>query len=157
MIGGYPRAATASARPVSMPIAAGQITANLRQDLGGSLLVFGRYLNDRSQWLLPIPLQQNGQSISAYPGFSAGHGTLAGPDTRRGTLGDGTRYDLADGRGARIVQLGGNLELRPVHGVILRDKLSWLSGHADTTGLVPDNTPRAPPIWPPVWADRSDR
>jgi hypothetical protein len=87
------------------------------------------------------PLQQNGQAVSAYPGFSAGSGTLAGPDTRRGTLGDGTRYDLADGRGARIVQLGGNLELRPVHGVVLRDKLSWLSGHADTTGLVPDNTP----------------
>lgn len=120
----------------------GQLTANLRQDLGsGSLLVFGRYLNDRSQWLLPIPLRQNGQGISAYPGFDAGHGTLAGPDTRRGMLSDGTRYDLADGRGARIVQLGGNLELRPANGLILRDKLSWISGHADTTGLVPDNTP----------------
>jgi outer membrane receptor protein involved in Fe transport len=142
MIGGYLTRGDGIRSPGFDADRGGQITANLRQDLGtGSLLVFGRYLNDRSQWLLPIPLQQNGQSISAYPGFDAGHGTLAGPDTRRGTLGDGTRYDLADGRGARIVQLGGNLELRPVHGVILRDKLSWLSGHADTTGLVPDNTP----------------
>ncbi|WP_245653766.1 TonB-dependent receptor domain-containing protein [Novosphingobium rosa] len=142
MIGGYVTRGDGIRSPGFDADRGGQITANLRQDLGsGSLLVFGRYLNDRSQWLLPIPLQQNGQSISAYPGFSASSGTLAGPDTQRGTLGDGTRYDLADGRGARIVQLGGNLELRPAHGLILRDKISWLSGHADTTGLVPDNTP----------------
>jgi outer membrane receptor protein involved in Fe transport len=142
MIGGYLTRGDGIRSPGFDADRGGQVTANLRQDLGaGSLLVFGRYLNDRSQWLLPIPLQQNGQSISAYPGFNAGSGTLAGPDTQRGTLNDGARYDLADGRGAQIVQLGGNLELRPAHGLILRDKLSWLSGHADTTGLVPDNTP----------------
>ncbi|WP_343612527.1 TonB-dependent receptor [Novosphingobium sp.] len=142
MIGGYVTRGDGIRSPGFDADRGGQITANLRQDLGaGSLLVFGRYLNDRSQWLLPIPLQQNGQSITAYPGFSAGSGTLAGPDTQRGALNDGTRYNLADGRGARIVQLGGNLELRPAHGLILRDKISWLSGHADTTGLVPDNTP----------------
>jgi hypothetical protein len=71
MIGGYVTRGDGIRSPGFDADRGGQITANLRQDLGsGSLLVFGRYLNDRSQWLLPIPLQQNGQSITAYPGFT---------------------------------------------------------------------------------------
>jgi len=118
----------------------GQITANLRRDLAaGSVLLFARYLDDRSQWLLPIPVEQTGRSIGAYRGFDPGTGTLAGPDTRIGTRNDGARYDLDDGRGARIVNLGTNVELRLGDTVTLRDKASWLGGDADTTGLVSDN------------------
>ncbi|MFX8024193.1 hypothetical protein ABTK62_20320, partial [Acinetobacter baumannii] len=76
----------------------------------GSLLVFARYLNDRGQWLLPIPVTQNGNKISAFPGFDPGTGTLLSNELRLGTLNDGTRVDLADGRGARITNLGANFE-----------------------------------------------
>jgi hypothetical protein len=80
MIGGYLTRGDGIRSPGFDADRGGQITANLRQDLGtGSLLVFGRYLNDRSQWLLPIPLQQNGQSISAYPGFTQGTARWPGP------------------------------------------------------------------------------
>ncbi|WP_255587117.1 TonB-dependent receptor domain-containing protein [Hephaestia mangrovi] len=120
----------------------GQITANLRHDFAdGTAFVFARYLDDRSQWLLPIPVEQHGTHIGAYPGFDAGSGTLAGPDTRRGVLNDGEAYDLDDGRGARIGNIGGNLELHVSDGVTVRDKLSWLGGHADTTGLVSSDVP----------------
>jgi len=142
MVGGYYSAGDGVRSPGFDADRGGQITANLRHDFaGGSLLLFGRYLNDRSQWLLPIPVEQHGAHISDYPGFDANSGTLAGPDTRYGLLNDGSRYDLADGRGARIVNLGANFEARLGLGLTLRDKASWLSGHADTTGLVSSNVP----------------
>lgn len=142
MIGGYVSRGRGIRSPGYDADRGGQITANLRHDFGGgSLLVFARYLDDRSQWLLPIPVEQHGRHISAYPGFDAGTGTLEGPDTRRGTLNDGSRYDLDDGRGARIVNLGANLEDDLGGGVTVRDKLSWLAGHADTTGLVSGDVP----------------
>jgi outer membrane receptor protein involved in Fe transport len=142
MIGGYVSRGDGIRSPRFDADKGGQITANLRQNFdGGSVLLFARYLNDRSQWLLPIPVEQRGRHISAYPGFDAGTGTLAGPDTRIGTLNDGSRYDLADGRGARIVNLGANLEDDLGSGFTLRDKLSWLEGHADTTGLVSGDVP----------------
>jgi len=142
MVGGYYSAGDGVRSPRFDADKGGQITANLRHDFaGGSLLLFGRYLNDRSQWLLPIPVEQHGRDISAYPGFDAGTGTLAGPDTRFGMLNDGSDYDLADGRGARIINLGANFETRIRDGLTLRDKVSWLAGHADTTGLVSSNVP----------------
>ncbi|USI74892.1 TonB-dependent receptor domain-containing protein [Sphingomonas morindae] len=138
MLGGYYGAGTGIRSPGYTVDRGGQISGNLRRRLGGdgTLLLFARYLDDRSQWLLPIPVVQQGRRITAYPGFSAGTGTLAGPDTRRGTLNDGTRYDLDDGRGARLVHLGGNWDQPLGAGLTLRDKLSLLAGHADTTGLV---------------------
>jgi len=142
MVGGYYSAGDGVRSPGFDADRGGQISANVRHDFaGGSLLLFGRYLNDRSQWLLPIPVEQHGTHIGSYPGFDANTGTLAGPDTRYGLLNDGSRYDLADGRGARVVNLGTNVEARLGDGLTFRDKASWLAGHADTTGLVSSNVP----------------
>ena len=140
MVGGYYSRGNGIRSPGFAADRGGQVTANLRHDLArGSVLVFARYLDDRSQWLLPIPVEQTGRSIGPYPGFDPGTGTLVGPDTRTGIRNDGNSYDLNDGRGARIVNLGTNIELRLGDTVTLRDKASWLAGHADTTGLVSDN------------------
>lgn len=116
----------------------GQISGNIRHDFGsGSVLVFGRYLDDRGQWLLPIPVVQDGNTIRGFPGFDAGTGTLLGPETRFGTRNDGTRVDLARGRGARIYNIGTNLEFELGSGFTVRDRASYLKGSADTFGLVP--------------------
>lgn len=116
----------------------GQISANILHKLDrGSLLVFGRYLDDRGQWLLPIPVIQNGNDISQFPGFDAGTGTLAGNETRLSVLNDGTRVDLSDGRGAKIVNLGVNFDYELSDGFTVRDRTSYLKGSADTVGLVP--------------------
>ncbi|WP_298688516.1 TonB-dependent receptor [uncultured Sphingomonas sp.] len=142
LIGGYVSRGDGVRSPGFAADRGGQVTANLRQNFtNGSLLVFARYLNDRSQWLLPVPVEQDGHRVTAYPGFDAGTGTLAGPDTRTGVRNDGSRYDLDDGRGARIVNLGTNLQVDLGDGVTLRDKASWLAGDADTTGLVSSNVP----------------
>jgi outer membrane receptor protein involved in Fe transport len=142
MIGGYYSRGPGVRSPGFDADRGGQVTLNLRRTgASGSLLLFARYLNDRSQWLLPIPIVQHGRHLSAYPGFDAGTSTLAGPDTRRGVLDDGMPYDLSDGRGARIVNLGLNLERHIGFGLVLRNKLSWLAGHADTMGLVSGANP----------------
>lgn len=138
MVGGYYAESDGIRDPQFTAEKGGQITANIRHDFGrGSLLVFGRYLNDRGQWLLPIPVIQDGDKISEFPGFDAGTGTLASNDIRFATLNDGTSADLADGRGADIFNLGANFEYELSDAFTLRNRTSWLKGSADTTGVVP--------------------
>ncbi|MDZ4308726.1 TonB-dependent receptor [Allopontixanthobacter sp.] len=121
----------------------GQISANIEHRFDrGKLLVFGRYLDDFGQWLLPIPVIQDGDDISEFPGFDAGTGTLAGPETRRGTLNDGTSIDLADGRGAQVVNFGLNFDYELTDNIQIRERASYLNGDADTNGLVPAGPPQ---------------
>lgn len=141
MVGGYYAASDGIRDAQFTAEKGGQITANVRHDFDkGSLLVFGRYLNDRGQWLLPIPVIQDGKKISGFPGFDAGTGTFAGNETRLGVLNDGTSVDLADGRGADIVNLGANFEYEIADDFTIRNRASWLNGSADTTGMVPGGT-----------------
>ena len=92
MVGGYYAAGNGIRDPEFTAEKGGQITANIRHNFDrGSLLVYGRYLNDRGQWLLPIPVIQDGDDIKEFPGFDAGTGTLASSDIRLATLHDGTR------------------------------------------------------------------
>jgi len=138
MIGGYYAQGDGIRDPQFTAEKGGQITANIKHDFErGSLLVFGRYLDDRGQWLLPIPVVQDGDEIRGFPGFDAGTGTFASRTTRRATLPDGTQADLADGRGARIGNVGLNFDYELADGLTLRDRASFLTGSADTTGFVP--------------------
>lgn len=142
MAGGYYARSNGIRDPQFTAERGGQFTANIRHEFErGSLLVFGRYLNDRGQWLLPIPVVQNGRKISAFPGFDAGTGTFASSELRLATLNDGTQVDLADGRGARITNLGANFDYSLADLLTLRYRTSWLKGDADTTGLVPGGAP----------------
>jgi iron complex outermembrane recepter protein len=138
LVGGYYSVGHGVRDPGFTAEKGGQITANVRHELDkGSLLVFARYLNDRGQWLLPIPVIQDGDKIKEFPGFDAGTGTLASRDIRLATLNDGTRADLADGRGAKIINLGANFDYELADRLTVRDRISWLKGDADTTGVVP--------------------
>lgn len=138
LIGGYYATGNGIRDPQFTAERGGQISGNIRHKFErGEILVFGRYLDDRGQWLLPIPVVQNGRKITQLPGFDAGTGTLLGRETRRAVLNDGSRVDVADGRGARIGNVGFSVDYEIVDGVRLRDRFSWLGGKADTTGLVP--------------------
>lgn len=138
MVGGYYASSNGIRDPQFTAERGGQISANVTHDFGrGKLLVFGRYLDDRGQWLLPIPVVQDGDDIRAFPGFDAGTGTLASNELRLTTLNTGEQLDLADGRGAKIVSLGTNFEYELAERFTLRNRASFLKGDADTTGLVP--------------------
>lgn len=141
LLGGFYNVADGIRDPDFQAEKGGQLSGNIRHDFdGGSVLVFGRYLDDRGQWLLPIPVVQNGDEIDEFPGFDAGTGTLLGPDTRFGLRNDGSRVDLARGRGAKIGHIGTNVEFELGGGFTVRDRASYLKGDADTFGLVPGGT-----------------
>lgn len=141
LVGGFYNVANGIRDPRFEAERGGQIGGNIRHDFAtGSVLIFGRYLDDRGQWLLPIPVLQDGDRISAYPGFPAGTGTLLGPDNRFGLRNDGSRIDIGNGRGAQIGNVGFNAEFRLADGLKFRDRFSYLVGRADTFGLVPGGT-----------------
>ncbi len=138
MVGGYYASGHGIRNPGFTSEKGGQITANVRHELDkGSILVFARYLNDHGQWLLPIPVIQDGNKISQFGNIDPGSGALAGPETRLALLQDGQRADLGDGRGADLVNLGTNFDYELGDGINLRYRASYLKGDADTTGFVP--------------------
>jgi outer membrane receptor protein involved in Fe transport len=145
MIGGYYNRGTGLRDPGFNTEKGGQITANLTHDFNGrgSLLVFARYLDDRGQWLLPIPVVTNGTDISQYGDFNRGDATLMGPETRVTTNLAGQRVDLADGRGAKVFHTGISFDYELADGLRFRERVSYLGGHADTYGLVPAGAPVA--------------
>lgn len=143
MIGGYYAQGNGIRDPQFRAEKGGQITANIHHDFGGrgSVEVYARYLNDKGQWLLPIPVVSTNGKISAYPGFDAGTGVLAGRETRITTNIVGRTVDLADGRGADVFNSGIAFDYEVADGVRVRERLSYLGGHADTVGLVPVAAP----------------
>jgi outer membrane receptor protein involved in Fe transport len=145
MVGGFYARSHGIRDPQFTADKGGQITANIRHDFDGdrgSILVYGRYLNDFGQWLLPIPIIQNGRKITEFPGFDAGTGALASRDTRVTTINNGRRIDLADGRGAKLFNTGLTFDYEVLDGLRVRERLSYLNGDADTTGLVPQTAPQ---------------
>ncbi|MAW98928.1 MAG: TonB-dependent receptor [Sphingomonas sp.] len=143
MVGGFYRQGTGVRDPQFDSEKGGQITANIRHDFSpdSSVLLYARYLNDRGQWLLPVPVIQDGSDISAFPGFDPNDGTLASEDVRYTTLNTGQRVDLARGRGAKIVNVGANFNFGLSDSLSFRDRIGFLGGKAFTTGLVPDGPP----------------
>lgn len=117
----------------------GQITANLKHEFeNGSVLVSARYLNDRGQWLLPIPVVATGdEQIDEFPGFDLGTGTFLSNDLRQATLPGGENFDAADGRGADIINLGAKFEYDLGAGITVNSNVSYLEGDAFTNGYVP--------------------
>ena len=143
MVGGYYAQGNGVRDPQFRAEKGGQITANIRHEFDnrGSVEIYARYLNDRGQWLLPIPIVSNNGEISAYPGFDAGTGTLPGRETRVTTNVVGRTLDLAQGRGADVINTGIAFDYEVADGLRLRERLSYLGGNADTIGMVPDGPP----------------
>ncbi len=145
MAGGFYRQGTGVRDPQFDAEKGGQFTANVSHYFGntGKILIYARYQNDRGQWLLPVPIIQNGSDISGFPGFDPNYGTLASNDVRFTNLNSGAQVDLARGRGAKVVNVGANLEFDLSDSVKLRERLGFLGGKAFTVGLVPAGPPTA--------------
>lgn len=120
----------------------GQVSANVEHEFeGGKVLIYGRFIDDRGAWLLPIPVVQNGSKISSFSNFPAGTGSFYSRETRLTVLNDGTTVNQANGRGAKIVNFGANVNYELSDKVTLFNKTSYLKGSADTNGLVPAGPP----------------
>lgn len=125
----------------------GQFTATLAHDLdNGTMMVFARYLNDRNQFITPIPLIQHGaDQFSAYPGFDPLTSTYNSEALRHVFLptypGGGANADLGNGRGSDVWFTGANLDLQLQNGWSLSDRLILTGGDMDTNALFSGTNP----------------
>jgi outer membrane receptor protein involved in Fe transport len=125
----------------------GQFTATLTHDLdNGSVMVYARVLDDKNQFITPVPLLQHGtDQFSAYPGFDPLKSTYYSPSIQHvflaGYPGGGTNADLANGRGANIQFFGGNLDMDLGGGWTIADKFLIDGGDMDTNALFSGSNP----------------
>ncbi|MGH8190601.1 MAG: TonB-dependent receptor plug domain-containing protein, partial [Rhodanobacteraceae bacterium] len=116
-IGGFWRKSDGVRDPQAFPAdQGGQLTATLSHDMdNGSFMLWARTLNDKNQFLTPIPLiQGSGSTFSAFPGFDPLTSTYESGAIQNvqvpNPLGYLENANLANGRGARMNFLGGSYD-----------------------------------------------
>lgn len=119
----------------------GQFSAQLTRRLDdGEISVYGRVLNDKNTFYLPIPLlaSDDGKKLDSFPGFPAQNATFIGNELRNvefepfpGTDFGSVRIDMADGRGADVSLYGATLDKR-LGDWQISNKLNYLSGTMPT-------------------------
>lgn len=146
-IGGFWRTSDGVRDPEFNADEGGQLTATLAHDFErGNLTLYARYLNDKNQFITPVPLIQRGRDdFSAFPGFDPLTDTYYSEAIRHvrlpGYPGGGTTADLADGRGADMVFVGGNFDYSFDNGWSISDKFLFDEGDVDTNALFSGNNP----------------
>ncbi|WP_430391303.1 TonB-dependent receptor [Dyella sp. 20L07] len=146
-IGGFYRDSDGVRKPQFPADKGGQFTATLSHDMdNGSLVFYARQLNDRNQFITPIPLIQHGSdSFSAYPGFDPLTDTYYSKDIQHVNLpgypGGGTSANLANGRGAKFSFFGFNFDYDLGNGWNLSDKFLIDGGTVDTNALFSGTNP----------------
>ncbi|RPE76903.1 TonB-dependent receptor [Vulcaniibacterium tengchongense] len=140
-VGGFWRESDGVRDPQFKADKGGQITATLSHEFdGGNFVLYARYLNDKNQFITPIPLIQEGRDeFHPYPGFDPLTGTYNSKHLQHVFLptypGGGKQVDLADGRGADMFFFGGNFDLDLGNGWTISDKFLYDEGDMDTNAL----------------------
>ena len=146
-VGGFWRQSDGVRDPQFTADDGGQLTATLSHDTdAGKLTIYARYLDDKNQFITPIPVVQRGtDSFSEYPGFDALTGTYNSQAIQHVSLpgypGGGTRADLANGRGAKMWFLGANFNHELGGGWTVVDHFLMNSGDVDTNALFSGSNP----------------
>ncbi len=146
-VGGFARTSNGVRNPQFKADQGGQLTATLSHDMdNGSMMFYARVLNDKNQFITPIPLIQNGtDQFSAYPGFDPLTSTYYSHAIQHvflaGYPGGGTNANLANGRGAKMNFFGGNINFDFDNGISLADKFLIDRGTMDTNALFSGSNP----------------
>ncbi|MGN6228444.1 MAG: TonB-dependent receptor [Dyella sp.] len=146
-VGGFYRDSDGVRDPKFSADKGGQLTATLSHDSdNGTMTLYARRLDDKNQFITPIPLIQSGTDhFSAYPGFDPLTDTYNGPEIQHVNLpgypGGGTRANLANGRGAKFNFFGGNFDYDLGGGWNVSDKFLIDGGDADTNALFSGTNP----------------
>ncbi|HEX4269658.1 MAG TPA: TonB-dependent receptor [Steroidobacteraceae bacterium] len=126
----------------------GQFTATLKHDLdGGSLTFWGRVLDDKDQYVTPIPLVENSNSsFSGYPGFNPLTATFNGYGNQVATLANNANdsfvtANLANGRSSQLYFLGADYD-QHLGGWTLHNGFLIDGGGMDTNGWFSGQNPR---------------
>lgn len=152
-LGGFWRSSDGVRDPQFKADEGGQITGTLSREFGdrGNLTLYARYLDDRNQFITPIPVIQEGSDrFRAYPGFDPLTDTYYSKAIQHVFLPtypndpeNGKSADLADGRGAKFFFAGGNFDYAFGNGWSISDKFLIDQGVADTNALFSGNNPAA--------------
>ncbi|HEU4857384.1 MAG TPA: TonB-dependent receptor plug domain-containing protein [Rhodanobacteraceae bacterium] len=115
-VGGFYRTSDGVRDPHFKAEKGGQLTATLTHDWGnGSFMLWARKLNDKNQYITPIPMiQGSGSSFSGYPGFNPLTSTYYSRAIQHVQvpypLGGLENADLANGRGGNLNYFGGSFD-----------------------------------------------
>lgn len=146
-VGGFYRVSDGVRDPQFNADDGGQLTATLKHEADtGDLIVYARYLDDKNQFITPIPLVQRGtDNFSSFPGFDPLDSTYYSRAIQHvrldGYPNGGTNADLANGRGAQMVFLGANYDYDFGNGWSISDKFLFNSGDVDTNALFSGSNP----------------
>jgi outer membrane receptor protein involved in Fe transport len=148
-VGGFWRTSDGVRDPQFTADEGGQLTATLKRESDrGDLVLYARYLNDKNQFITPIPVIQTGtDNFHAYPGFDPLTGTYNSEAIRHvrlpGYPNGGTNADLADGRGADMWFVGANYDHEFDNGWSISNKFLANAGDVDTNALFSGSNPAA--------------
>ncbi len=146
-VGGFYRDSSGVRDPQFAADKGGQLTATLTHDSdNGSFTLYARSLDDKNQFITPIPLLQSGSdNFSAYPGFDPLTSTYNSKAIQHVFLSaypnGGSYADLANGRGARVNFFGGNFDYDLGNGITLSDKFLIDGGDVNTNALFSGSNP----------------
>src|SRR5437879_6531792 len=147
-VGGFYRSSDGVRSPQFKADEGGQITATLTHDLDrGSLMFWARGLDDKNQFIVPVPVIQSGSdSFGAYPGFDPLTGSYGSHAIQHVTIpnpgGGFEGADLANGRGGELYYLGSKLDLKFDNGWLLFNNFLFDGGHLNTNALFSGPNPR---------------
>lgn len=124
----------------------GSLTATLTHNFGdsGSIMFYARDLKDHNQFVTDTPILNPGRGqFEAYPGFDPLTGTFGSkanqhtfiqttPCYTAGCTPGGQNLNLAKGRGADIISVGGNLDLTFGNDWNISDKFNFTGGQMNT-------------------------
>jgi len=145
-IGGFWRKSDGVRDPQFAADKGGSLTATLTHNFGdsGSIMFYARDLKDHNQFVTDTPILNPGRGqFDAYPGFSPLTGTFGSnanrynflettPCNTPGCTPGGQNVDLAKGRGADIISVGGNLDLTFGDNWNISDKFNFTGGQMNT-------------------------
>ncbi|WP_129642998.1 TonB-dependent receptor [Peristeroidobacter agariperforans] len=146
-VGGFYRTSDGVRDPEFTADEGGQLTATLKREFEkGELILYARYLNDKNQFITPIPVIQTGtDNFHAYPGFDPLTDTFYSEAIRHvrlpGYPNGGTTADLADGRGADMWFVGANYDHEFDNGWSISNKFLANAGDVDTNALFSRSNP----------------
>src|SRR6185295_17439778 len=146
-IGGFYRKSDGVRDPEFSADDGGQFTATLKREFdSGQLTLYARYLDDKNQFITPVPVIQHGtDNFSAYPGFDPLTATYYSKAIQHVTLPGyphgGTTADLANGRGAQMWFVGANFDKELGGGWSIVDKFLVNGGDVDTNALFSGSNP----------------
>jgi len=145
--GGFYRTSSGVRDPQFKADDGGQFTLTLSHDLDdGSLMFWARGLDDRNQFIVPVPVIQNANgSYSSYPGFDALTGTFGSKNIQNVSLpnpqGGFEAADLANGRGGQLYYLGSKWEQK-FGEITLLNNFLFDGGKLNTNALFSGPNPR---------------